>query len=413
PNFPSVRPGGGPLASGDEVRLSDLYDPGQLQPGQEFGLFLIADGFTLNGADLAGGLQFAADGRTLLTADGREIAGDVYFTTDPTPGSPDDNPLNPDGLGHVVSGILPGRSGITIGFEDLQLGAGGDNDFNDVLIDVQPGRTFLAGTVSVGLDVTITDPDDTSLSRAVVELDGQAGDTLGLSDPLNGAGIALTTPTPTTLVLDGLAPIQVYEQVLGNVVLQAAPVTGVRQISITVFDAEGAASDPFVLSFDLSGSATLTGTAGNDLQIGSPLVDDDIFGLDGNDVLFGDSGDDRLDGGPGDDVLSGGFGNDELIGGPGADSFVFSSTAEGEDRILDFNAAEGDRLDFSELFGGAADPGDIDPFVRFEDDGSDVRVRVDQDGPDVAFDFVAVAILVDPVGITNAQDAVDNGAVAV
>ncbi|HLT02308.1 MAG TPA: Ig-like domain-containing protein, partial [Geminicoccaceae bacterium] len=47
PNFPSVRPGGGPLASGDEVRLSDLYDPGQLQPGQEFGLFLIADGFTL------------------------------------------------------------------------------------------------------------------------------------------------------------------------------------------------------------------------------------------------------------------------------------------------------------------------------------------------------------------------------
>ena len=44
--------------------LSELYDPGQLHPGQEFGLFLIAHGFTLNGDALSGDLRFADDGRT-------------------------------------------------------------------------------------------------------------------------------------------------------------------------------------------------------------------------------------------------------------------------------------------------------------------------------------------------------------
>ena len=122
PDFPILRPGGGPVAAGAQVLLSDLYDPAQLQPGQKFGLFLIAQGFTLNGDDLSGDLHFASDGRTLLTADGQPIAGNVFFTTDPTPGSPNDNPLNPDGLGHVVSGLLPDHAGLTIGFEDKLLG---------------------------------------------------------------------------------------------------------------------------------------------------------------------------------------------------------------------------------------------------------------------------------------------------
>ena len=146
PNFPFIHPGGGPLTEGDQKLLSDLYDPSELQPGQEFGLFLIAQGFTLNGADLAGELHFASDGHTLLTADGQALAGNVFFTTDPTPGSPNENPLNPDGLGHVVSGLEPDNSGLTIGFEDKLLSQiGGDNDFNDVLIDVSSARPSRRG----------------------------------------------------------------------------------------------------------------------------------------------------------------------------------------------------------------------------------------------------------------------------
>lgn len=51
--------------------------------------------------------------------------------------------------------------------------------------------------------------------------------------------------------------------------------------------------------------------------------------------------------------------------------------------------------------------------LRFDATGSDVQVSVDQDGPDAAFAFISLATLVDPTGVTNAQDAVDNGALVV
>ena len=178
-------------------------------------------------------------------------------------------------------------------------------------------------------------------------------------------------------------------------------------------DEQGVASDPFVLSVDLSGSGAVAGTAGDDLLVGRLLVDDAIAGLDGNDILFGNSGDDLLEGGAGNDILNGGFGADRLVGGPGANSLVYSSSAEGGDLIVGFNAEEGDRLDFRDLFDGGADPTDVDPFVRFDAAGDDLQVNVDQDGPGAAAAFISVATLVDPVGITNAQDAIDNGALVV
>ena len=51
--------------------------------------------------------------------------------------------------------------------------------------------------------------------------------------------------------------------------------------------------------------------------------------------------------------------------------------------------------------------------MRFEAAGSDVGVSVDQDGPSDAFAFMALATLVDPTGVTTAQDAVDNGSLVV
>jgi hypothetical protein len=416
PSFPSVRPGGGPVAAGDQVLLSKFYDPSQLHPGQEFGLFLIARGFTLNDGDLSGNLRFASDGHTLLTADGRPIAENVFFTADPTPDSPNDNPLNPDGLGHVVSGILPDHSGLTIGFEDELLTDAGDNDFNDVLVDVQPSPTvqeFAGGAVHVTLDATVTDLDDVNLSRASVELDGQPGDLLAFDGSLAGTGVDLVTSKATSLVFEGDASIEVYEQILRSVVLDPAPVEGVRQIGLTVVDERGAASKPFVLSADLSGTGAEPGTAGDDRLIGQPLVDDEIAGLGGNDVLFGDSGNDLLDGGPGNDILSGGLGTDQLIGGSGADSLVYFSLEEGGDRITGFDADEGDRLDFSELFDGAAAPDDVDPFVRFEGVGDDVQVSVDQDGTGADFAFSSLVTLVDPSGVTTAQEAVAGGSLLV
>jgi Mg-chelatase subunit ChlD len=101
----------------------------------------------------------------------------------------------------------------------------------------------------------------------------------------------------------------------------------------------------------------LTGTNAAD-NIEGHGKDDTIHGQDGNDRIEGDKGndflygdgdndhieggdkDDLLDGGDGDDTLSGGDGDDSMTGGKGADYF---SCGDGDqDRILDYNEAEGD-----------------------------------------------------------------------
>ncbi|HIK12246.1 MAG TPA: peptidylprolyl isomerase [Oscillatoriaceae cyanobacterium M33_DOE_052] len=116
------------------------------------------------------------------------------------------------------------------------------------------------------------------------------------------------------------------------------------------------------------GNDTINGEAGNDYLRGD-MNDDSLFGGEGNDIINGNLGNDVVDGGTGDDFLRGGkdndtltggdgndylsgdLGTDILTGGGGADTFIFradSVAAAGDlaaaDRVLDFNAGEGDRL---------------------------------------------------------------------
>jgi serralysin len=102
----------------------------------------------------------------------------------------------------------------------------------------------------------------------------------------------------------------------------------------------------------------IEGTEGDDKLKGGGRADDiqgrpgndSIEGRGGDDVLRGGRGRDTLDGGAGNDWLSGGRDADTLRGGPGADAFN-SFEDSGVDQILDFNAAEGDRV---EITAGAA-----------------------------------------------------------
>lgn len=71
--------------------------------------------------------------------------------------------------------------------------------------------------------------------------------------------------------------------------------------------------------------------------------DDRIYAERLDDIVLGDDGDDTIDGGGGNDVIQGGNGNDQLTGGTGGDWF-YLDTVIGSDRILDFDAAFGDRL---------------------------------------------------------------------
>lgn len=112
------------------------------------------------------------------------------------------------------------------------------------------------------------------------------------------------------------------------------------------------------------GNDTLNGGGGNDTLFGND-GNDVLIGGDGNDTLHGGWGEDTLDGGAGNDVLIGYAGADELTGGSGADTFKihspydilfnngwnWSPDKDGQrDTIMDFNSAEGDKIDLSGLY---------------------------------------------------------------
>ncbi|WGM39950.1 hypothetical protein [Caulobacter sp. NIBR1757] len=100
-------------------------------------------------------------------------------------------------------------------------------------------------------------------------------------------------------------------------------------------------------TLQMQGTADLdgTGNAGaNNLQ-----------GNSGANRLSGAAGVDTINGNDGDDIILGGQGNDLLRGGTGTDTFrvehAFSGALE-TDQIYDFQTAEGDRMDFSDVFAG-------------------------------------------------------------
>lgn len=106
-------------------------------------------------------------------------------------------------------------------------------------------------------------------------------------------------------------------------------------------------------------NAQATGGGGNDTLTGIENLSggtgaDILVGDGGANVLDGGNGADQLIGGGGADILIGGGGRDMLEGGDGGDVFRFAAladlsgkTATNADTILDFNRAQGDRIDLS------------------------------------------------------------------
>lgn len=91
---------------------------------------------------------------------------------------------------------------------------------------------------------------------------------------------------------------------------------------------------------------TATGLIGS--QFDDTLRDSDIIhtNLPFDGIVYG---------GAGDDHITGGLGADRLNGGAGADTFIYEKIADtafflgGEDRIVDFSATEGDKIDLSAI----------------------------------------------------------------
>ncbi|KQU71853.1 hypothetical protein ASC75_24125 [Aminobacter sp. DSM 101952] len=138
------------------------------------------------------------------------------------------------------------------------------------------------------------------------------------------------------------------------------------------------------ISHDTVGA--MDGTSSDDVMI--DLINNaatEMRGNGGNDVLIGNGGNDLLFGGDGNDILHGGDGADTMTGGSGADTFVISADTLGaiNDVITDFNPAEGDQIDLSELLKGIAPNTNLETagYVKIEDQGNGTSIlSVDVDG---------------------------------
>ena len=108
------------------------------------------------------------------------------------------------------------------------------------------------------------------------------------------------------------------------------------------------------------------------------MVDESIYGFDGNDTLNAGGGDDLLVGGAGDDILTGGSGEDVF-------EFNFddigTAAQPAEDLITDFQTGPGgDVIDISDLLS----PGDsLDNYLSVSLEGSDTVLEVKSDSGDV------------------------------
>jgi Ca2+-binding RTX toxin-like protein len=206
-------------------------------------------------------------------------------------------------------------------------------------------------------------PGGAGSAGTLSSVDLQALDILGWT-PSSAGGVSQVTASsgsPSAAGGDSLAATSGATQVMGgpgNDTIAGAPVAdylrgGDGDDSISggaAFDdingnqgndtAHGNAGDDWVVGG--RGDDSLTGDAGADIVWGN-LGNDTLDGGDGADQVRGGQGDDSLAGGAGNDFISGDRGNDTESGGAGADVFHTSQDA-GIDKVLDFNYAEGDRV---------------------------------------------------------------------
>ncbi|BCN92322.1 hypothetical protein THMIRHAM_01070 [Thiomicrorhabdus immobilis] len=212
---------------------------------------------------------------------------------------------------------------------------------------------------------------------------------------------------------------QVINELLGTVEFNQALIADLGLLTsttITATDTTGLSDtetvgnliDVNLLDNSIEDNGIYEGTTGDDTLVGTSDSDriygyegnDTLSGGEGNDLLRGGAGDDMLDGGAGNDLLYGGEGDDILTGGTGADVFVIEpDSTGGSTTITDYNKAEGDVLDLSEVIDDSATEGTLEQYLNF--------TNLDADGNEVAAgdaNAVNTKITVDSNGSASGGD---------
>jgi VCBS repeat-containing protein len=207
-------------------------------------------------------------------------------------------------------------------------------------------------TGPTALNVLLNDGDiDNGDSLRIVSVDS-TGLQGSVAISAGGTGLVYTVAAGFQSLLTGQSASESFSYTIAD----SSGATSQAQVSLNIIGANEAVvtvtppPPPAGAIVGGAGDDVMNGTSGADIVYGQ-AGDDEISSADGADTLFGGNDDDTLNGGAGNDVLNGGLGRDDLTGGTGADIFRFylaaESTAAGLDRIRDFTASQGDKIDLS------------------------------------------------------------------
>ncbi len=145
------------------------------------------------------------------------------------------------------------------------------------------------------------------------------------------------------------------------------------EFEYSVTDEAGNVSEPVTVVINAGTGTIIPGE-------GEPNTPNVINGTRGHDELIGTDQDDIITGGQRNDILTGGEGKDIFVWNAGDDrSFIGQDPS---DIVTDFNIAEGDVLDFSDLLVGE-EAGNLTDFISITEDGSDIVIELKPDAGDV------------------------------
>jgi Ca2+-binding RTX toxin-like protein len=276
--------------------------------------------------------------------------------------------------GNNLDNLLNGGAGI-----DTFIGGAGNDTY--VLDQLGEGdATHVQENPSQGIDTVLT---SAAIANAIANLENYT---------FTGSGNWTFTGNELDNAITGGRGIDTLSGGGGNDILSggtgADVLTGgtgndtyiVDNVKDQVIEAAGGGTNDTVQS-------SVSFTLGNDVEnlelTGKTAING--TGNGGNNHIHGNDGANALNGAGGDDLLFGGLGDDRLTGGEGKDTFDYDHLAErgtGKEVITDFNTAQGDVLDISDLLSdlGVVDDPFAEGFLHLSQSGGNTLVQIDADG---------------------------------